>query len=164
MIKITNMICDKAISPDIIAATEKEIENDPIALQIDQISKEISEKESRIIDLQAQLFVIKSKRPVVKIKWRDSIKWCLEIDAANKIYFLKSGAGVYKCIAFKHKVDITSEIKNKINISLSSLFKEGTIGRIQYNGVFYYGLTKFFNDDLITLKQQYVSDLHNVCS
>ncbi|RKR83875.1 hypothetical protein BDD43_4090 [Mucilaginibacter gracilis] len=147
------------LSNAVIQATEKELEKDPVAKEIAEIIDEIAVKKSEITDLEAKLHVAKGKRPDVQIKWRESIKWCLDIDSENPRYFIKNAAGVYKCIAFKHTIDITAEIKTKITVTLSSLFKDKQIGRVMHNGVYYYGIKEFFKDGLEELKDNYVSNL-----
>ena len=155
---------DNAISPAVEEATKKYLETDETAKKIADLSDAIKEKELAIYELENKLSLAKKTRPDVTIKWRDSVKWCLEIDSKNFRYFLKSAAGVYKCIAFKHKVDITPDIRNKIATTLSLMFKEGTIGRILHNNTHYYGLKEFFNDDLTDLKDEFKKDIERLIS
>jgi hypothetical protein len=151
---------DTSISPAMQEATKNILLHDPIASEIDLISNEIDTKKSELNHLTAKLNLLQSERPPVKIPWRSSVDWCLTVDADNYRYFLKSSAGVYKCVAFKHKVPISADIKNKVAITLSSLFKEGSIGRISINGIHYYGLLKFFKEDNLTeLKDEFKDDL-----
>lgn len=153
------MIEDIFISPEIKEATKKGLQADPLAQEIDQLNNEINLKTSEINQLQDKLNRFKMERASLPIKWRSSTLWCLTIDADNFRFFLKSTAGVYKCVAFKNKVDITSDMKNKVAVTLAGLFKEKMIGRISHNGNFYYGLPKFFKDNLTELKDEYKDDL-----
>jgi len=147
-----------SISPEIIAATNEELKRDPVAKEISELNDEITKKQAEIINLEAKLYIVKSNHKV-SIRWRESVIWCLTIDSLNYRYFVKNVAGVYKCIAFKHKVDITAEIKTKINATLSSLFKDNIIGRTEYKGAYFYGLKKFFKDGLEELKDEHKSGL-----
>lgn len=147
------------ISPEMEKATSAEMSFDPFVSRIMRIERDVEEYQHKIDFLNLELEDIQEKRPVVSIKWRDSIKWCLEIDSGNWRYFLKTTAGVYKCIAYKNRIELTPDIKNKIAITLSLLYKDKVIGRIMYNGSYLYGLPKFFNDDLTELKEEYKSGL-----
>lgn len=148
-----------SISPAVMEAAQKEILNDPIIKKINELTEQIKKKKNEIIHLEAELSVIQKTRPEISIKWRESIFWCLNIDAQNPEYFLKSAAGVYKCIAYKHKIEVTSDIKSKIGTSLSMLFQQKKIGRLMLNGISHYGLLEFFDNDLVTLKKKYEKDL-----
>jgi len=155
------MFEEESISPAIQKAAEDIMLNDAGARQIDELSKQKEIKISELEEIDYQLNKIKSKRKV-DIRWRDSVKWCLEVDSRNPSYFLKNAAGVYNCIAFKHKIDITPDMKNKIATTLSSLFKEKTIGRIMHDGSFHYGISQFFNDELNEIKEEYKINLSNL--
>ena len=155
---------DISISPAIKEATEKGFQSDPIAKKIDEIERAISDKRTElnlvITEKESELNVLKSKldfvireRPPVKIPWRFSVEWCLHIDAHNARYFLKTTAGVYKCVAFKNKVIVTPDIKNKVAVTLASMFKEKKIGRIFHNGTYCYGEKDFFKDSLTELTE-----------
>lgn len=97
------------------------------------------------------------------IRWKDSIKWCLEVDKENPFYFIKNTAYVAKCIANKHGVEITRDIKNKISTTLSVMYNQKEIGRIQYNGNTFYGLPEFFEaENLDVLKKEYQAGLDNL--
>lgn len=98
----------------------------------------------------------------VSIQWKGSSQWCLEVDAHNPSYFLKTPAFVAKCIAWKHAVEVTRDIKNKIATTLSTMFNQGLIGRIQHNGKTYYGIPKFFKGDMTTLKREYQNWLEDL--
>ena len=139
---------DPLISSDIVQATEISLQRDPDAKEINDISIEIDAIESELDSLKAKLYVKQKRRQDIAVKWRNDAIWCLEVDSNNPRYFLKSAAGVYKCIAFKHKIEINPDMKNKVTITLASLFKEKKIGRIKIGSSSYYGLTKFFKDDL----------------
>jgi hypothetical protein len=148
------------ISPAVVHAAKKEIEKDPAAQTIDKMQKDLVSKEYDVLKLKHDLNFAKAQRGDVKIKWRESIDWCLTIDSNNPKYFLKNSAGVSLCIGFKHTIDIDTNIKNKIATTLSGLFKEGTIGRITIGSTHYYGLLKFFKkNDLTELKDEYKADL-----
>ena len=48
-------------------------------------------------------------------------------------------------------------MKNNIATTLSMLFRDSKIGRIDINGKNYYGLAQYFNADLETVKSKYQS-------
>lgn len=159
------MIETNIISPAVIRSLDDDLAKNPRAKLLYDINLEISQKEQEIAELKYKLDFNKSFIPVGDIKWRDSIRWCLEIDADNSSYFLKNSVAVYKCIAFKHGIDISSDIKNKIATTLSMLFKErDEVGRISYNNTFYYGVSKFFKEGLTELKNEYINDLKKLKS
>jgi hypothetical protein len=150
------------ISDAIRSASQAELSKDKYANRISSLDFQINALEGQLQFLKIERDQLIKERPPVIIKWRESIRWCLEIDSENYRYFLKSTSGVYQCIAFKHKVDITGDIKNKISVTLAALFKEKTIGRISYEGIYLYGLTKFFTDDLSDLKDEYKAGLNRL--
>jgi len=147
------------ISPEIEAATKKAWEGDPLAKEIEEINRTIETKASEIAELEGKLNRFKTERAALPIKWRHSTLWCLAVDEKNRRYFLKTTPGVYKCVAFKNQIDVTPDMKNKVAVTLANLFKDGKIGRIYHNGTYYYGLRKFFTEDLTQLKDEYLSDL-----
>lgn len=153
------MVVQQIISPQLIEATKKILLADPFAKKIDDINEQINDSQLSISKLETELAIVKSKRPPIVIKWRRSIEWCLEVDSQNKKYFLKNSPGVCNCIAFKHKVDLTPDIKNKIATTLSMMFRDQLIGRLLIDGTYYYGLPTFFEKDLKTLKKEYLKDV-----
>ncbi len=147
------------ISPEMASATNESLASDPTGARISSIEHEVFNLQLSLGLLESEREELVKQRGKIQIKWRDSIKWCLEIDSRNPRFFLKTAAGVYKCIAFKNKVELTPDIKNKISITLSALYKEKVIGRYLYNGMHIYGLKDFFNDTLTDLKEEYKSNL-----
>lgn len=145
------------ISQEIIEAKEEELQNDSMVHDILELEEKIDAEEKKVVLLKAELSYLKNKRAEsITIKWRESIMWCLSVDVKNPFYFIKSSVGVHKCIAYKHSIEITADIKNKIATTLSMMFKEQKhIGRIEHNGTFYYGLKELFEDDYVTLKKEY---------
>ena|ERR1700761_2070261 len=156
------MALNITLSEDLELVIDQSQTQDKFAEHIDMLKRRIREHEVSLRELNYELQAVIKARPAVIIKWRESVKWCLDIDSENHRYFLKSTPGVYTCIAYKYKVDPDRNIKNKIAITLASLYKEGIIGRIEYNGVYLYGLTKFFNDDLTDLKEEYKDRLETL--
>jgi hypothetical protein len=151
-------------SPEVKKAADQALQNDPNALRIAELTQEIEITENKVIDLKGELYKLKEKRPEVIIKYRESIRWCLDVDARNSKFFLKTAQGVYNCIAFKHKIDIDSKTKSKISTTLSMMHKEGLIGRLYHEGknAHYYGLASFFEKDLVTLKKKYEKDFEEL--
>src|SRR5688500_18478117 len=101
-------------SPEVQRAADKALQNDPNALRIEQLVQEITDAENKVIDLKGELFKLKEKRPEIIIKYRESVRWCLDVDSKNSKFFLKTAQGVYNCIAFKYKIDLDSKTKSKI--------------------------------------------------
>lgn len=136
----------------------------------DDLLTKIKEKEKAIKTLEQELaqhrFQLQEMRRVnaesVTIKWKESIKWRLSVDAGSPYFFIKTPAFVSKCIAQKHGIEITRDIKNKIATTLSIMHNQKLIGRIHYNGSSFYGLPDFFNEDLITLKEEYKERLNTL--
>jgi hypothetical protein len=135
------------------------------------ILTEINKKEESIKALEDQLSRQRFELQELKrknaanttIRWKESIRWCLEVDSDNAFFFIKNPAFVAKCIASKHGVEITRDIKNKISTTLSTMFNAGEIGRVQYKGNTYYGLTKFFEGETLeSLKTKYVDRLEDL--
>lgn len=145
-----------SVSEAIKHATQIVLEKDAAAKQIATIENEIENKRKEITQLEADLYVLRKNRPAVNIKWRDSIMWCLTVDSDDPSYFLKTTAGVYTCVAYKHKVEVDADMKSKVGSTLSLMFRQNLIGRYQHtNGDHYYGLSEYFESDLITLKKKY---------
>lgn len=148
------------VSEAIRIATESGIYKDPVVKEISSIESEIEKKKKEITDLEAKLYVIQKNRPEVAIKWRESINWCLTVDSHSPKYFLKTTAGVYNCVAYKHKVEIDAQMKSKVGSTLSLMFRQKLIGRYEHvNGNHYYGLLEFFEKDCTTIKKKYAKDL-----
>jgi hypothetical protein len=153
--KLTNLPTVVAVHEENLIGLirEKETLVSRLTAQISNLEKELSQHESELNYLK------KKNAETIVIRWKESIKWCLEVDADNPYYFIKKPLFVSKCIAKKHGVEITTDIKNKISTTLSIMFNQGLIGRIQYNGASYYGLPKFFKKNLTELKEEYKDKL-----
>ncbi len=144
----------------------------PTSVNTAKILEDIRAKESLIERLDEELRTAQYDLQELKrinaanttIQWKESIKNCLEIEAEQTSYFLKTPAFISECVAWTHGVELTRDIKNKIATTLSVMFNQKLIGRIQHNSKTYYGLSKYFKTDLITLKREYtdwVEDLIN---
>lgn len=132
------------------------------ALTTNDILSEINAKEKQVKELETTLAKTKFELQELKrinagnvtIGWKESIKWCLTVDINNGYFFVKTPAFVAKCIASKHGVEITRDIKNKISTTLSIMHNQGLIGRLQHNGKSFYGMPELFKKDLVTLKPE----------
>lgn len=134
----------------------KEAEEPSLLTKILAKEQEIIELTNKLADAKYELVKMKQENAEnIVIRWKESINWCITVDSDNPYYFIKTPAFISKCIAAKHGVEITRDIKNKIATNLSQMFNQGLIGRIQHGGASYYGLTKFFKNDLVTLKKEY---------
>lgn len=154
---------------EIKKSVEPYLKNDPVARTIANMEEKIAEKKDELIDLEIQLDAIQKRRPEVAIEYRKSIMWCLEIDSKSPYYFLKSKEGLVRCIEYKHKIKVTPQQNSAIGAVLSTLFKDGLIGRISHSGMFFYGLPTMFYEDkagqLTILRNDYagyVEDLRQV--
>jgi hypothetical protein len=163
------MVANVGISTELKQAVDKYLENDPNAKTIAEAEQKVIDMRNALIDQESELEALKKKRPEVTIKYRDSINWCLEIDADNPFYFLKSKEGLVKCVEYKNKTKLTPSQNNSFGGILSTMFKEGLIGRIMYTDVYFYGLKSMFEKDekgfLTKLKKKYeknVPDLKQV--
>jgi hypothetical protein len=149
------------IPPSVVIARDESDENIKQIRQLEQQIEEVKKKERH---LSADLASLKEERQKnIKIPLRPSAMWCIEIDADNPKFFLKSVEGVSKCIGYKHSIEIDTPMRNKIATTLSWLFNNKLLGRFSINGISYYGLIEFFIKDkngLYTeLKQKYLRDL-----
>jgi len=91
------------------------------------------------------------------VRWRASIRQCLAVKQPHKFYLFDSNH-IARCIGWRHGLEIINrEIKSKVSSTLSLMFREGEIGRFGgENGKYYlYGIEKFFEPDMITLKKEY---------
>jgi hypothetical protein len=89
------------------------------------------------------------------IKWRDEIRACLGIDddTEDELY---TATDIARCVAIRHGLDVTSDMKNKISTTLSIMHRSGDIGRIQQeSGKSYYGVVRLFDETLKNLKPEY---------
>ena len=121
---------DKSLIPPSILNAQDEHPDDEQLLTIRDIEGKLEEAERETRYLKADLDSLKEKRrKEIKIPWKDSAEWCLAVDANNFSYFLKSSMGVANCVAYKYKVEVDAEIKNKIASALSFLYLKKTIGR-----------------------------------
>lgn len=139
--------------------------SNPTTFNAAEILKEIRKKEDELQNLDEQyravLFELQKLRRVnaanITIQWKESIKNCLGSEPEEPGYFLRTPAFISNCVAWEHGVEITRDIKNKIATTLSLMFNQGLVGRIQHNNKTYYGLPKYFKNDLTTLKKEYSS-------
>jgi hypothetical protein len=137
--------------------------NNPTTFNGTEILKDIREKETLLKELgekyRSTEFEIQELKRLnaanITIQWKESIKNCLEQEASQSSYFLKTPAFISNCVAWTYGVELTRDIKNKIATTLSFMFNQGAIGRIQHNGKTFYGMPKFFKTDLVTLKRDY---------
>jgi hypothetical protein len=136
----------------------------PITFNANKILEEIRTKEDLIYDLNEKLSAAKYELEELQkinaanitIQWKESIKKCLLSDNDEKYCFLQTPAYVSNCVAWTHGVNLTRDIKNKVSTTLSIMFNQSLLGKIQHNGKTYYGNPKYFKSDLITLKEKYV--------
>jgi hypothetical protein len=151
------------VSDEIKKSVQKFLQSDPNAKRIAEIEEQIGNKRSEMVKLQADLFILQNNRLDINLEYRKSIMWCLEIDAHNKLYFLKNKESLVKCSEYKHKIKLTPKQNSSYGATLSIMFKEKLVGRVIHSGVYYYGLPKFFDkneDGLFTeLKDDYVKRL-----
>ena len=91
----------------------------------------------------------------ITIRWKEAVKQCIFQESVQPMYFLKTPAFISNCVAWTYGVDVTRDIKNKVATTLSIMFTNKELGRIQHNGKTYYGETKFFKPDLVTLKREF---------
>lgn len=150
------------LPPSVVVAHNEQ--SDENIIQIRELEQKIEEVKKTERYLAADLQSLKEQRKNnIKIPLRPSALWCIEIDADNPRFFLKSVEGVSKCISYKHSIEIDTPLRNKIATTLSWLFNNKMIGRYSINGVSYYGLLRFFGKDdkgLYTeLKQEYLKDI-----
>lgn len=132
------------------------------SLIANDILSEIKSKEEQVKELEAILAKTKFELQELKrinagnvtIGWKESIKWCLSVDIDNSYFFVKTPAFVAKCIASKHGVEVTRDIKNKISTTLSIMHNQSLIGRVQHNGKSFYGMPELFKKDLVTLRPE----------
>lgn len=152
--------------PELKASTEQYLQSDPAAKQIAEIEESIKNKKNEVYDLESELITIKKKRPEVRIEYRKSIMWCLEIDWKHPFYFLKNKESLVNCVQYKYKIKLSSPQNNAFGSVLSSLFKESKIGRVKHLGVYYYGLTCMFEKDekgyFTILKDEYEAGIDNL--
>lgn len=128
-------------------------ESDKLSIQeILRLEKEFDENEKKQRQLQTEINYKKSK---LNISWQVFIQQCLE--TRKDFYALKTPAQISTCISINFGFAPTREMKNNIATTLSNLFYDEKIGRISINNKSYYGLSKYFNSDLTTLKPKYIS-------
>lgn len=135
------------VSSETIAEAKRVLEDDQEAREIDSVENKLKALKLETARLEATSHHLKTERTNLYKKFRMPVINCVKIDANNNHYFLKNAVGVYNCVAFIAKIELTTEIRQKITITLSSLFKEKKIGRTLYKEVFYYGVTDFFEQD-----------------
>lgn len=136
----------------------------PIAFNASKMLEDIRKKEALIEELEDKLhtatFELQELQRVnaanITIQWKESIKKCLEIEVDEKPFFLKTPAFISGCVAWSYGVPLTRDIKNKVATTLSVMFNQKLIGRIQYSSKTYYGNAHYFKNDLETLKKDYV--------
>lgn len=94
---------------------------------------------------------------LTSIKWREEIRNCITTTQPLQFYLANSNQ-IARCIAYNQGLEIINrDVRSKISSTLSLMFREGEIGRTGgENGKdFLYGIEKFFEQDMITLKKEY---------
>lgn len=142
-----NCMSSVNISEEIIEEGRKVLANDTQVQHIVEIDEQIKAKKMELAQLEGVSISLKNDRINHFKKLRGPVLKCAEIDANNPHYFLKNAQGIYNCVGFVAKIELTTHIRQKITITLSSLFKEKKIGRTIHKDMFYYGHIKFFEVD-----------------
>lgn len=151
LMKVTNMYNPTIYNfPDAIKAIHAKEE------EISALQKMLAQKTFELQEMKRR------NAATITIQWKESIFSCLEVDENTPEffnYFLKTPAFISDCVAWNCGVDTTRDLKNKIASTLSFMFSKGQVGRIQQNGKTYYGLPKYFNKDLVSIKPIYMKHL-----
>jgi hypothetical protein len=157
------MFTELNVSNKVKESVDQYLQSHPEVRRIAEIEEQIHNKKMELIDLEVELTSLQKKRPEIQIEYRRSIMWCLEIDADNPHYFLKSKEGLVKCVEYKHKIKLTAKQNNSFGGILSGMFKDRLIGRITHFNMFFYGLTSLFEKDdegnFTILKKKYEKNL-----
>ena len=143
-------------------------------LMLSYYESKIEETEKVLYDFKSKLSFLKKKiknntpfeitelnMQLANIKWRAEIRMCITPLDPKKFY-LATSSEISSCIAINNNIQvITRDIKSKISSTLSLMFKEREVGRYGgENGKDYqYGISNFFESDMVTLKKEYVKRL-----
>lgn len=135
----------------------------PTTFNSSKVLEEIRAKEKELQDLDnaynKAVFELQELKRInaanITIPWKESIKTCLIDEKVQSTYFLKTPAFIANCVAWTYGVEVTRDIKNKVATTLSIMFNNGEIGRIQHKGKTYYGEAAFFKTDMVTLKREF---------
>lgn len=124
----------------------KELKSDLAKAKKDLIlaESEVTALKMRIARLRREISVANP------IKLVYEIKKCL-VDENNKaIPVLMSS--IVRSVESKMGIEVGREVKNKLVSTLSRMYKNGEIGKAEYDGYIYYGLPELFEENKKTLK------------
>lgn len=135
----------------------------PTVFNATKILQEIREKEDKLTNLQDEMnktsFELQELKRInssnINIRWKEAVKQCIHDEKVNSSYFIKTPTFISNCIAWTYGIEVTRTVKNNVASTLSLMFTNGEVGRIQQNGKTYYGETRFFKPDMVTLKKEY---------
>ena len=115
-----------------------------------ELQYEETEKKQRALKTE-----IDYQKTRLNIQYYPLVLDCLNV--GKDLYSLKTPIQVANCVALNFGIEASREMKNNIATTLSMLFRDSKIGRIDINGKNYYGLAQYFNADLETVKSKYQS-------
>jgi len=95
---------------------------------------------------------------LTNIKWRSEIRSCITPENPKEQFYIATSTQIASCIAYRNDLEIINrDIKSKISSTLSSMFKEGEIGRFggDFGKDYLYGIKEFFNSDSVTISPKY---------
>lgn len=140
-----------ALSSEILNYQLSEVDQRSIA-EIKMLENEYAENEKKQRFLKTEIDFKKSK---LNISYQPLVMQCL---AVGQDYFaLKTPIQVSNCVSLSFEIETSREMKNVIATTLSNLFHDKRVGKIQINGKSYYGLPEYFNSDMVTVKAKYKS-------
>lgn len=130
---------------------------------------QIKEKEDTIQTIELDLarlkeeldFLRQTHADSVNIKWRDEIRSSLKGPEEQAIF--TSYDVIVNSIETKYHLKASRKIKNSIITTLSLMFKERSIGRVEVNSIYYYGFNELFTDNDLTVVKEEYSQLFEKC-
>lgn len=141
----TEITMDIVQRSSFIDTYESTLKHTPEVSKIKALETQAAEMElaaSRLRSDAQYLKEVQTKNAVIKI--REEVRRCLSFE--NENIYLKSSTAVSDCIAATNGIIVTRELRSKITSTLSLMYREGEIDKLDNGGVqAYYGLKKYFN-------------------
>ncbi len=127
--------------------------------QMDENSlvNQIKETEAKILNVEQELALLKVELEHLRqkhadsivIPWGDEIKKCMRGFDGQLIF--TSYEVVLGYFETRYDIIASRKVKNSIITTLSEMFQDGVIGRLESNNIHYYGLRELFADSDSTI-------------
>jgi hypothetical protein len=141
---------------------QTEARENSIVNQIKETESKVTEAELDLARLKGELEFLRQKHAdSVVIKWRDEIRKCMRGVEDQSIF--TSYEVILDSIETRNHIVASRKVKNSIITTLSLMFRDGIIGRTEFDNIYYYGMKELFTDDDLTIVKEKYQALFENC-